>query len=141
MKKIDEALQWIQSCCVDDVLSQFNIKVIHAPELNKTKKDSFLKIINRQSIIFIKTNLNENYEKFILYHEIGHFLMHYEEGMQYSFYLSRFKNRLEVEANIFACTCLLNDEYKEEVDIINLLQRKGVPEEIALQFYEHQYVY
>lgn len=135
-KKIDEALQWVDSYEIDNLLHQFHIRLINAPEMNKNKMDSLLKIFDHESVIFIKTDLNEEYRKFILYHEIGHYLLHYQEGMKFTFYLSRYKSRLEMEANLFACSCLLNDVNYEDMNIIDYLTRQGVPYKIAIQFYE-----
>ena len=135
-QKIDDALRHIENFDIEDILNQFNIQLIHASEMNINKMDSLLKVFHHRSVIFIKTDLEEQYRKFILYHEIGHYLLHYEEGMKFSFYLSRYKNRLEIEANNFACRCLLHDENWENLDIIDTLSRKGVPYKIAVQFYD-----
>lgn len=119
-----------------DILDAYSINLIYDSQMNKYKMDSMLRTLHHHTIIFMKTNLEENYEKFLLFHEIGHYILHYVEDMKYSFYLSRYKNRLEREANAFACLCLLSDEEYEEVNIIELLKNKGVPQQIAIQFYE-----
>lgn len=121
--------------CISDLLSNYNITLFYDHQMNKTKMDSMLKILNNHSVIFMKTNLDAVYEIFLIYHEIGHFLLHYEHDMKYSFFLSRYKNRLEVEANTFACFCLLENEDCTDVNIIDLLINKGVPKKLALQFF------
>lgn len=135
--KIIREVNELKSGCIIDLLNDRNIKVVFDASMNKNKMDSVLKILENRSIIFIKTDLNDDYKRFVLLHELGHYILHYNADMQYTFYLSRYKNRLEIEANVFACTCLLNDEDCDQVDLINLLERKGVPEKIALQFYDN----
>lgn len=132
-EKVKEATKY----CVFDFLNNYNIKLVYDSQMDKTKMDSMLKILNNQSIIFMKTNLDETYKTFLIYHELGHYLLHYEKDMKYSFYLSRYKNRLELEANTFACLCLLENESCIDINIIELLNNKGVPNKLALQFYNY----
>lgn len=136
-EKIIREVNELKSGCIIDLLNERNIKVVFDASMNKNKMDSVLKILENRSIIFIKTDLNDDYARFVLLHELGHYTLHYNKDMQYTFYLSRYKNRLEIEANAFACTCLLNDEDCVQVDLINLLEHKGVPKKIALQFYDN----
>lgn len=133
-----DLLKQFNTLCTEDMLRQLGITIVPREEMNKNKMDAMLFMYNRYALIFMKTNLEEAYAQFVLYHEIGHYLLHRGVGSQYSFYASRYKNRLESEANVFACTCLLQNEDIEDIDVISLLIHKGVPNKIAVQFYESQ---
>ncbi|MFV0396242.1 MAG: ImmA/IrrE family metallo-endopeptidase, partial [Coprobacillaceae bacterium] len=67
--------------------------------------------------------------------EIGHYLLHKEDALLFSYTQLGHRNKLEVEANLFACVKLLENDDLADVNVIKLLQRKGVPEQIAVNFY------
>lgn len=121
---------------IDDMMNYLGIKLIYEETMNKNKMEAMLKIFNNHALIFIKTNLDETYRRFVLYHEIGHYLLHYEIDGHYSYYTSKYKNKLENQANDFACECLLYDEDIEDINIIDLLICKGVPLNIAVRYCE-----
>lgn len=122
---------------VDDILCQLDIELVYEETMNKNMMEALLKIFERHATIFIKTNINENYRRFVIFHEIGHYLLHYEVDSHYSYYSSRYKNKLENQANNFACECLLFDDDIQDINIIELLVNKGVPYKIAVSYYEY----
>ncbi len=136
---IDRVYQQVQSTknyCIDDLLSILNIEVFHDERMNNKKNDAFLDASDERNILFIKDNLNEDYERFVILHEIGHLLLHYDGTRTFSFYLSRYKWRVESEANMFAFLYLLKDEDLEDQNILNIAIHKGIPEQIAIKAYE-----
>lgn len=130
-------VETLGAVCIDDLYKEAGIKICYDEKMNNKKMDSMLKIYDKGAIVFIKTNLNDQYIDFLKRHEFGHYDCHYEDNASYRFYLSRYKNKLEIEANTYACYMLLKDENLEEVNIIELLHRKGVPYQISIQFYDN----
>lgn len=84
----------------------------------------------------MKPNLPEEYRQFLLWHKYGHYKLHYYENMHFNFYLLRFHWKTERETNIFATMNLVKNEELDEQNIIELLIRKGMPEQIAFESYE-----
>ena len=123
---------------VDDMLQQLNIQKIFMNAKMGFKMDALLRIFNEHAIIFVKPDLDENYQKFVLYHEIGHYLIHYNPNMEYHFLVNRYRNRTEAEANYFGCYCLLEDEAIEDICVPALLINKGVPKKIANDCWEYE---
>lgn len=130
--EIQKVVNQLNSNCVVDLLKQHGIKVAYCEALNKRKMDATLS----DNVILIKTDLTAEHEEFILFHELGHYLLHFEKNRAFSFYLYRYKNRLENEANIFAFLCLLKEEELEDVNLIDFAIRKGVPSQIAVRVVE-----
>lgn len=65
-------------------------------------------------------------------HELGHYLLHHDDNMNFSFYLSKYKSKLETEANLFACICILkNTNISKSLSLPSELMKSGVPEQIA----------
>ena len=137
IETIAKQIQNIQHICFSDLTSELGITVVYDERMNNKKNDAYLDISKDcEKTMFIKTNLEENYEKFIILHEIGHLLLHYSEGQTFSFYLSRYKWRLENEANMFAFLYLLKDEEVEDANIVDLAVHKGIPQQIAQKAYD-----
>lgn len=134
--KIDEifsAVNQLNSTNIYELLYDMGLKVSYCDALNKRKLDATLS----DNIIPIKSNLEPEHEHFVLFHEYGHYLLHSNENRTFSFYLSKYKNKLENEANIFAFLCMMKDEYLYDVDVVSLAIHKGIPERIAISVYEH----
>lgn len=134
---ITKQIESIQDICFSDLPSDLGIQIIPNEKMNNKKNDAYLDISeDGEKNLFIKTNLEKDYEKFIILHEIGHLLLHYNEGQTFSFYLSRYKWKLENEANMFAFLYLLKDEDLDGQNIINIATHKGIPEQIAQKAYD-----
>lgn len=131
-------LSQFPTIAVEDMLQQLGIQKIEMKSKMGIKMDALLRIFNKQAIIFVKPDLDENYQKFVLYHEIGHYLIHYNPCMEYHFLAERYRNRTEAEANYFGCYCLLVDEDIQDICVPSLLMNKGVPEKIAYDFWEYE---
>ena len=92
---------------------------------------------NNNTAIFMTPELLEEYRQFLLWHEYGHYKLHYDPNMRSSFYLSRFKWKSEHEANVFAALALLKDEFiSEDTNVINLMVHKGIPKRIVYKVYD-----
>lgn len=134
--KIDEinsAVQAITSSTIYEILKDYNLNLVYSDVLNNRKLDATLS----ENIILIKSNLTPEYEQFVLYHELGHYLLHLEQEAKFSFYLSKYKNRIENEANVFSFLCLTKDMDLNNTNIIELAEQVGIPSKIAVKIYEY----
>lgn len=131
-RKVLQAIEIMNSRSVKEYLDDNKVKIYSSKD-NFDDEDAYL----CNGTIFIRKYLYGNYRNFILLHEIGHHIMHSDLGVGFGFSLKVRKNKLEIEANTFACMCILRDECLDDVNIIDLLMRKGVPEQIAVSFYEN----
>lgn len=136
IQRISQQIQPIRNLSIDDLLRECEIEIFFDERMNNKKNDAFLDTSQGKKTLFIKTDLEKNYENFVILHEVGHFLLHYDGTRSFSFYLSRYKWRLENEANMFAFLFLLKDEDIEDQNIINIAIHKGIPEQIAIKSYE-----
>lgn len=73
--------------------------------------NGFYQYFKRNKIIYINENLDYYMERHVLAHELGHAVLHPKNNITYlkcnSFYS---KDKLEFEANKFACELLIKDE-------------------------------
>ncbi len=92
-------------------------------------------IVNK--IIFIKRNLNATYKNFIIMHELGHYVLHQDFSICYSF-TDDFSCDKEQEANLFAVLHLLklttSTTIHSESNLVEQLLTVGVPQSIAEDF-------
>ncbi|NLC96874.1 MAG: ImmA/IrrE family metallo-endopeptidase [Erysipelotrichaceae bacterium] len=136
-KRIKELIDALPSNNIYELLYLNDIDIIESNKLINKKLESQIVIVNKEAGIYIKPNLDEMYKQFLLRHEFAHYLLHYEEDKHYNFYLSRFKNKSELEANLFSVISLLKDlDIYEDTNVLELLINNGVPEQIAIQTFE-----
>lgn len=127
----------IEETNIYKLLEESNIYIDESNDILKKRKcDSLIIDIYGTVILCIRPGLEENYANFLLWHEYGHYLLHYEKGMEYNFHLSRRSYHTEKDANLFAALNLLKPEELEDQNIIDIMRIKGVPEKIALNVYE-----
>lgn len=124
---------------LDELLLALNIKVIEEKRMSDKENDAVLITGISKSIIYLKANLDETYKKFLILHECGHCIYHFQQNGHYSYFQSKICGRLEKEANRFACQFMIKEENLEGRNIIDLLEHSGVPKNIAIQFYENRY--
>lgn len=75
-------------------------------------------------------------EEYLIYHEIGHYILHTDQGINRLFN----NRRLEYEANIFACLCLVHADLTADYYTLYLISH-GVPHKTVLAFHEALYQY
>lgn len=79
------------------------------------KQRGAYKVIMRNRFVFLKTDMHPVVEKIVLWHEIGHDILHRNEAIkaggfkEFNIFDMR-ENRMEYEANIFASQATLEDE-------------------------------
>lgn len=133
IEEIIQVVQTIKSSNIYDVLKEYNLSIIYSEILNGKRFDATLS----ENFILIKSDLTPEYERFVLFHELGHYLLHHESGARFSFYLSKYKNRIENEANVFSFLCLTKNIDLMNINIIELSTSLGIPEKIAIKIYEY----
>ena len=100
---------------------------------NKKTESCLIKNYNDHFSIFLKNGLNNKYENFLIAHEIGHYILHHDESISFYFLKGMYKGRLEREANQFACSLLLSDICKNDIEDTEfefIIKEKGIPLEI-----------
>lgn len=88
--------------------------------------------------IFVLPNLDEYHLEFLLAHELGHYVLHYDTNISFNYYYRIYKTKIEREANDFACRLLLSDI--DTTDIYNLEfieKEKGIPDKIWYSYLEN----
>lgn len=132
VNKIIGKINELPSTDVYELLYLLDIEIHETDFLKNRKCDSQIISFGGVTGIYIKQELKEEYKQFLLLHELGHYLLHYDDNMNFNFYLSRYKSKLEVEANLFACIALLKKmNLSKNSSLINVLIQNGVPEQIA----------
>lgn len=124
---VDHVIKLYHTNNVRELIDYYDISIQYCDKLNH-QCDSSLLVIQKQAYITLKTDLDPLYENFLLAHELGHYLIHYDDNMSFSFLLKTRKNALEREANEFACRLLLQDINIKEIENIEFsIQEKGIP--------------
>lgn len=115
-----------------DPFQFMRIHNINLMDLPLTSCEGVIKVGDCNSTIIIKKGLSNERKMFILWHEIGHFLLDYKLG-RYLFKNTKNPSYSERRANIFACMKVLKaDKVKE--DTKQALTQNGCPENIADDF-------
>lgn len=119
---------------VHQLIDMLGINIYHKNFKNRKTESCLIKNYDDQFSIFLRPNLDYRYEEFLLAHELGHYILHYDEDVSFYFLKGIYENRLEREANKFACYLLLSDLNSKVVESIDnfdfVVKEKGIPIEI-----------
>lgn len=118
---------------VYELLKELNIDITYDNDL-AGNKDCRIFSCEDGNCIFIKENLNPLYEQFLILHEIGHYLMHYDISTYFTPV-----GRIENEANMFACLWLIKNDIDSAQYYDQYLINCGVPINIAIKFQDTLY--
>jgi len=123
----------VKSCKTNDpyeIAAQKNINVIQWNLHHEIM--GFYKYIRRNKFIFINSNLDEDIQRFVCAHELGHSQLHHRVNtpfLKQSTYFS--VDKIEVEANFFAVRLLLSDEDLKSYETkYQVLREHGIPLEM-----------
>ncbi|MDD7305332.1 MAG: ImmA/IrrE family metallo-endopeptidase [Peptoniphilaceae bacterium] len=94
-----------------EILEAKNVKII--PFSTKTKILGMFKIIKRNSFVFYNPYVDKRIQNMVFAHELGHEIYHKDRAkgldlMEYE--LFDINSEMELEANIFACHLLIDEE-------------------------------
>ena len=127
--KIKDLIKKYNTSNVKELVDHLDISIEYQNFKAKTL-DSRLIIHNSQGFIFIRNDLDYSYENFLIAHELGHYILHYDANISFNFLRRVYKTRLEREANEFAIRLLMYEELhniKELENIEFIVKEKGIP--------------
>lgn len=111
---IKKADQIVSDCDTRDpfkVAAQRGIEIIYR---DYKQQNGAYKIILGVPFIFLKNDLDPNFERIVVWHEIGHDVLHRSESGEsvvfQEFSLFNMNNRMEYEANVFAAQASIDDD-------------------------------
>lgn len=127
--KLNDLLNEFKTSNVKEIADHLDVSIQYQDFKAKTL-DSRLMIVDSKGYIFVRSDLDCAYENFLIAHELGHYVLHFDKDISFNFLRRVYKTRLEREANEFACRLLLHNELhniKEIENIEFLVREKGIP--------------
>lgn len=127
--KIETLFYEFKTSSVKEIADHLDISIQYQDFKAKTL-DSRLMIVDSKGYIFVRSDLDCAYENFLIAHELGHYVLHYDENISFNFLRRVYKTRLEREANEFAIRLLMFEELHNIKDIENIefiVKEKGIP--------------
>ena len=70
IQRISQQIQPIRNLSIDDLLRECEIEIFFDERMNNKKNDTFLDTSQGKKTLFIKTDLEKNYENFVILHEV-----------------------------------------------------------------------
>jgi len=131
IKKTVQRLVWTyKTSCPFQIAEHKNIVVLFAPLGNVY---GFFQTYKRHCFIHINNGLDEQMQRFVCAHELGHAVLHQKENTPFIQRHTFFSvDRLEREANKFAVELLMPDDViKEYQTLPQAAAACGVPLEVA----------
>lgn len=127
--KVKDLIKKYNTSNIKELVDHLDISIEYQDFKAKTL-DSRLMIVDSKGYIFVRSDLDCAYENFLIAHELGHYVLHYDENISFNFLRRVYKTRLEREANEFAIRLLMYKELhniKELENIEFIVKEKGIP--------------
>lgn len=127
--KVKNLIKKYNTSNIKELVDHLDISIEYQDFKAKTL-DSRLMIVDSKGYIFVRSDLDCAYENFLIAHELGHYVLHYDENISFNFLRRVYKTRLEREANEFAIRLLMYEELhniKELENIEFIVKEKGIP--------------
>ena len=127
--KIEALFYEFKTSNVKEIADHLDVSIQYQDFKAKTL-DSRLMIVDSKGYIFVRNDLDCAYENFLIAHELGHYVLHFDKDISFNFLRRVYKTRLEREANEFAIRLLMQDELhniKELENIEFIVKEKGIP--------------
>ena len=127
--KLNYLLNEFKTSNVKEIADHLDISIQHQDFKAKTL-DSRLMIVDSKGYIFVRNDLDCAYENFLIAHELGHYVLHFDKDISFNFLRRVYKTRLEREANEFAVRLLMYEELHNIKDIEHIefiVKEKGIP--------------
>ena len=127
--QLNDLLNEFKTSNVKEIADHLDISIQYQDFKAKTL-DSRLMIVDSKGYIFVRSNLDCAYENFLIAHEFGHYVLHFDKDISFNFLRRVYKTRLEREANEFACRLLMYEELHNIKDVENIefiVKEKGIP--------------
>ena len=127
--KVKDLIKKYNTSNIKELVDHLDISIEYQDFKAKTL-DSRLMIVDSKGYIFVRSDLDCAYDNFLIAHELGHYVLHYDENISFNFLRRVYKTRLEREANEFAIRLLMYEELhniKELENIEFIVKEKGIP--------------
>lgn len=127
--KIESLFYEFKTSNVKEIADHLDVSIQYQDFKAKTL-DSRLMIVDSKGYIFVRNDLDCAYENFLIAHELGHYVLHFDKDISLNFLRRVYKTRLEREANEFAIRLLMYEELhniKELENIEFIVKEKGIP--------------
>lgn len=127
--KIEALFYEFKTSNVKEIADHLDVSIQYQDFKAKTL-DSRLMIVDSKGYIFVRNDLDCAYENFLIAHELGHYVLHFDKDISFNFLRRVYKTRLEREANEFAIRLLMYKELhniKELENIEFIVKEKGIP--------------
>ena len=127
--KVKDLIKKYNTSNIKELVDHLDISIEYQDFKAKTL-DSRLMIVDSKGYIFVRSDLDCAYENFLIAHELGHYVLHFDENISFNFLRRVYKTRLEREANEFAIRLLMYKELhniKELENIEFIVKEKGIP--------------
>lgn len=127
--KIEALFYEFKTSNVKEIADHLDVSIQYQDFKAKTL-DSRLMIVDSKGYIFVRNDLDCAYENFLIAHELGHYVLHFDKDISFNFLRRVYKTRLEREANEFAIRLLMYEELhniKEIENIEFIVKEKGIP--------------
>lgn len=127
--KIETLFYEFKTSNVKEIADHLDVSIQYQDFKAKTL-DSRLMIVDSKGYIFVRNDLDCAYENFLIAHELGHYVLHFDKDISFNFLRRIYKTRLEREANEFAIRLLMYEELhniKELENIEFIVKEKGIP--------------
>lgn len=127
--KIEALFYEFKTSNVKEIADHLDVSIQYQDFKAKTL-DSRLMIVDSKGYIFVRNDLDCAYENFLIAHELGHYVLHFDKDISFNFLRRVYKTRLEREANEFAIRLLMYEELhniKELENIEFIVKEKGIP--------------
>lgn len=134
MTKIEyiyESFKKLKSGSIYEILDTLEIEINYNPLLIPHRRDSMIICDGSHTAIFLRPITDTNYREFLLWHELGHYVLHYNPRMKMNYALSTYKDRYEQEANLFAVFGILAHADLSDRHGIDAAISGGVPAVVA----------
>lgn len=127
--KVKDLIKKYNTSNIKELVDHLDISIEYQDFKAKTL-DSRLMIVDSKGYIFVRSDLDCAYENFLIAHELGHYVLHFDENISFNFLRRVYKTRLEREANEFAIRLLMYKKLhniKELENIEFIVKEKGIP--------------
>lgn len=127
--KIEALFYEFKTSNVKEIADHLDVSIQYQDFKAKTL-DSRLMIVDSKGYIFVRNDLDCAYENFLIAHELGHYVLHFDKDISFNFLRRVYKTRLERESNEFAIRLLMYEELhniKELENIEFIVKEKGIP--------------
>lgn len=127
--KIEALFYEFKTSNVKEIADHLDVSIQYQDFKAKTL-DSRLMIVDSKGYIFVRSDLDCAYEIFLIAHELGHYVLHFDKDISFNFLRRVYKTRLERKANEFAIRLLMYEELhniKEIENIEFIVKEKGIP--------------